>query len=920
MPIECVLLFTDAVDSTRLTEQLGDVAASKLWATHDGIARRLLKKWSGREIDKSDGFLLLFEEVEHAVAYSLEFHRELAMLSPPLASRTGIHRGAMVARENTADDVALGAKPLELDGLAKAVAARTMMLARGGQTLLSASARMELNSRRWRLQSHGHWRMKGLAEPVELFEVGDDRSLFQPPMDSEKSYRVLRADEGWTPLAELRHGLPAERDGFVGRREVLVTLAARFDDGARLVTVLGIGGIGKTRLALRYARDWLGNYPGGAWFCDLSSARSLDGIVHAVAQGLDVPLGKTDPVQQLGAAIAGRGNCLVVLDNFEQVSRQAEATLGAWLERAPDARMLVTSRDVLGIPGEVVFVLEPMEIEEAVRLFERRAQAADDRYDPTAAERAILPKLADLLDRLPLAIELAAARVRVMNAHEMLLRMGERFKLLVSTGGRQDRQATLRAAIDWSWELLSSTERSTLAQVSVFEGGFTLVAAEAVVELSGAGADCWLADILQSLIEKSLVRRMSHDRLDMLRTVQDYLSARLEEGVVANPEGARKRHCLHYTSLSETSVAARRCEDIDNLVTATRFAEASGDTAAAVVGLVLCAAALDLVGPVSVLIELAAKLGAVPTLSATDLASISRVMGNALYTMGRSAEALAVYETGLLQALAANDPALIIRLRCATADPLVRAGKKREARQHLDEAVVIAQSLDDPKLQHVLLNARGGVAMAEGMWDEALQHYQHALALARSSGHRRREAGLLGNLGVVHYSKGDMQTARESYVRSLDIATEIGDRRWSANARCNLGLLHLEVGLNALAIEEFRVCVITAREMGHSLLEATASCNLGLALMATQETSLAIESLELAAAIASRLEDHSLTLQCWRPLGKAWFAHGDHDQARSAFARAHQVAVVMGSAEEIRRIDSEFNALFGATASLSCPH
>ena len=172
------------------------------------------------------------------------------------------------------------------------------------------------------------------------------------------------------PLREIRHNLPGERDAFVGRAAELRALAQRLDAGARLLTVLGPGGTGKTRFVRRYGLTWLGDWPGGVYFCDLSDARSLDGIHSAVAIALGVPLGRDDAGLQLGHAIAGRGRCLVILDNFEQVVEHAPATLGRWLDRAAEASFVVTSRERLHLPGEEVLPLEPLPLEsEAIELF-----------------------------------------------------------------------------------------------------------------------------------------------------------------------------------------------------------------------------------------------------------------------------------------------------------------------------------------------------------------------------------------------------------------------------------------------------------------------------------------------------------------------------------------------------------------------
>ena len=282
------------------------------------------------------------------------------------------------------------------------------------------------------------------------------------------------------------------------------------------MSVLGFGGIGKTRLVTRYGRSCLGEFPGGVWFCDLAPARSLDGVVSVVAQGLGVPLGRDDPVVQLGHAIAGRGRCLVILDNFEQVMRHAQTTLGRWLDRAEQACFVVTTREVLGLPGEDVLALPPLPPADGIVLFVQRAKTARSDFDPGTQDQPAIAPLVNLLDGLPLAIELAAARVRVMQPRLLLQRMSERFKLLVSKGGRLDRQSTLRAAFDWSWDLLPPHEKAALAQLSVFEGGFTLEAAEAVIDLAAFDDAPWTVDAIDALVDKSFVRPRGEDRFDLL--------------------------------------------------------------------------------------------------------------------------------------------------------------------------------------------------------------------------------------------------------------------------------------------------------------------------------------------------------------------------------------------------------------------
>ena len=298
------LLLTDVVDSTRLAEKLGDAAMAEAWSGHDRVARDMLPLWRGREIDKTDGMLLMFEGAADAVGYALAYQRALATLPTPLQARAGLHVGPVILRENDAADIARGAKPLEVEGLAKPVAARVMSIARGGQTLLSAEAREDLGKTPYRLQSHGHWMVKGVADPLELFEVGEPDQHFAAPSDSDKVFRVIRAGDWWMPVREVPNNLPQQGTSFVGREremdEVRDQLAA-----ARLLTLLGMGGFGKTRLSLQVAADMLHEFPDGVWFLDLAPIRDAALVVSEAAQAVGVREEPDRPLLQSVPTVAG---------------------------------------------------------------------------------------------------------------------------------------------------------------------------------------------------------------------------------------------------------------------------------------------------------------------------------------------------------------------------------------------------------------------------------------------------------------------------------------------------------------------------------------------------------------------------------------------------------------------------------------
>lgn len=879
------LLLTDLVDSAALAERLGDEPMALIWAAHDRMARDLLRQWNGREIDKTDGFLLMFGAANDALGYALDYHRALTQIEREtvaadgaplrLRARAGMHVGAVTVRETPAADVAMGAKPIEVDGVAKPLAARVMATALGGQTLITSAARDALGDVPQRLLSHGHWRVKGLPAPLELWEVGDPGAPFVPPPDAEKAYRVVAQGDLWLPVRDVKHSLPAERDAFVGRRKTLLDLAQRLAEGARLVSLLGLGGSGKTRLATRFGWSWLGDYPGGVWFCDLAPARSVEGIYNAVAQGLDLPLGPGDPCVQLGQVIASRGRCLVILDNFEQVARHAEETVGSWLARAQEARFLVTTREVLGIVGEEALALAPLQTDDAQQLFLKRAASAKRDFHPNDEDQAAITQLVRLLDGLPLAIELAAARVRTLAPRALLARMSERFKLLASAGGRLDRQSTLRAAFDWSWDLLPEADKSALAQLSVFEGGFNLEAAEAVINLDTVADAPWTLDVVNSLVDKSFVRPLEGERFDLLMSVQAYADEHLRtEGRFSGSgpaalQAAWARHSQWFGSLGPARAIENACVDIDNLAVACRRAVLSGQAELAAETLVGAWAAINLQGPFQAGIELAEMvcgLGQLPPLAA---ARAHHVLGSALEAQGQRGRAVSHYELSLAHAQAATNPAAVATVQVRLGALHAREGRTELALHELGQALVCAKSIGQFELQCAALNGLGTLEFEQGRMGQAQVHYEAALALARRHSDPHWLSILLANLGNLHGALGRVEQARQLCEEALQIARQRGDRQREGALLNSLAMLNCLLGNLYEARSAATDAHTLSRELAYARLECGALETLGLIDAHAGQTELARENYRQALKLATELGNQRTTAQIRCQLGLA---------------------------------------------------
>ncbi len=817
------LLLTDVVGSTQLSELLGDAAMATVWSAHDRAARDLLPLHRGLEIDKTDGMLLLFEAAHDAVTYALAYHRALAVLTVPLQARAGLHVGAVILRENNAADVARGAKPLEVDGLAKPMAARVMSLALGGQTLLTeqAVAHVQLQTGlggELKIQSHGHWLLKGIADPIELFEVGAPDATFTLPPDSDKVHRVIRNQAGWVGVKEIANNLPQQTTSFLGREREQTEVKALLGKTC-LITLLGMGGLGKTRLSLQVAAGLMADFPDGVWFIDLSPIRDEALVVSEVAQVLGV---REEPDRSLLHSVSAHlksRRCLLIFDNCEHLVQAAADLVNALLRAAPQLRVIASSREALRIPGEQAYPVHPLPVpgrgdslemltqSPAVRLFVERAQQHKPSFVLNAREAQAVAELVSRLEGIPLALELAAARVRSLTVTEINTRLTDRYKLLTG-GGRvlQARQQTLRALVDWSYELLNDHEQTLLRRLSVFAGGFDLAAAEHVCGDDPLSPDDVL-DLLTSLIEKSIVmleEREDTARYRMLETIRDYA---LEKAQLSGATQAiAARHCDHYAALAAEANRGLKGPDqaawlwrleveLDNIRAAMAVTLIGGvDAFIAVKMSVRMLSFWMLRGYIKEGRRFVKAALELPAIQTSDLAQ-----GHALYVSA----CLATSQSDHTEARAILEICLGLRRRLGNAVDIaatlstlslarLQAGDANGAALAEQEALQIFRAQGDRLGESIGLLHLGEIALVQGDDAQAQTHLAACLTIAREIKNQEIEGACQLAQGEACFASGDATEARRWFSRSLTVCCEAADKRGEANAVWWLGKTDLQ--------------------------------------------------------------------------------------------------------------------------------
>jgi predicted ATPase/class 3 adenylate cyclase len=898
-------LFTDVEGSTRLLQTLGD-QYPELLAAHHRLMRTALQEWRGQEVDtQGDAFFVTFPSAKDAVLAAIEAQRALAAYPWPEGSalrvRMGLHTGEAVAAETG------------YVGLDVHRAARISAVAHGGQILLSESTAVLVREDLppdARLRDLGRHRLKDLARAQPLYQV------VAPGLPAE--FPPLRS------LDARAHNLPVQLTTFVGREREIGDVK-EFLTSARLVTLTGTGGAGKTRLALQVAAEVLPDFADGVWFAELAPLTDPTLIPQAVASILEV---REEDRRSLADALDDflrAKSLLLILDNCEHLAAACADFTAALLRHCPSLRVLATSREPLGIPGELTYPVPPLSLPdverppapedlmrfEAVRLFTERAAFSHPGFRVTFANAAAVSQIARRLDGIPLAIELAAARVKALSVEQIAARLDDRFRLLTGTGrGTLPHHQTLKATLDWSYSLLTEGERILLRRLAVFAGGFDLDAAETVcIDQDLPAAD--VLDLLTRLVDRSLVLFEEHDgagRYRLLETVRQYALDRLLEA--GEHDSWRSRHQDYYDAWSEARrKAIEEAEggieihfaafalEHDNLRAALQWSWTSHQPTVTL----RLAAAMGGFWDRTVYIKegrswLEAGITGAGERAPADLrARAYFYAGTLAWHQGDYEQARAHMERSVSLSRPLEAHVWVSMGLSFLGAIAYRQGEYARAAALLDESQTLSRQAGRRSDLAFSLYLRSVVARLQGEYDRAEALGTEALSMSRAINHGRRQRTALDNLGLIARNRGDLGRAEAYCTEALALARRLPDRFGISAFLNSLALIACDRGEWKHARNQVDEGLTVAREMGNRAAVARALNILGRIELHEQHEDRALALHRDALTVFRELGEPLGIAQSLERLSIVAGARRQYETATQLSAAAAQLRERMGS-------------------------
>lgn len=814
-------LFTDIEDSTHLWDQHPDVMAQAIEA-HDDSMRRSIEAHGGHLLKTTgDGVFAVFDRAAGAVAAAVQSLRELMAVSHEevgaLRVRMGLHTGEGIERAG------------DYFGTAVNRAARVAGAARGGQILCSAATRLVAHEAAdgYEFADLGVLNLRGLAEPEHVYHVtADGLGAAEAPASAD---------------LEIPNNLPATVSDFIGRIADVVGVS-QLVGNHRLVTITGPGGVGKTRLALEVGRRVGGSFSDGAWFVDLSTATTEKAAIGAVATTLGVAEEPARSLVESVAAFVANKRLLLIVDNCEQVLEAIRRGVDGWMQAAPRTQVLATSRELLGAHGEAIWPLAPLGRadggDEAMQLFISRSQAINPRID-IAAHLDDITQLCTDLDGMPLAIELAAARVTALTPAQIRERISDQFRIL-SRRGNGERHGSLQAAIEWSYGLLDEAERRLFEVLSVFPGGFDLSASEDVAPAAEVG-DWEAAELLTSLVDKSLISAepgVSGNRYRYLETIRRFAQHRLEAS--GRRDAARRalaRWAVGRFGAASSEVPVHDADDWATLVAERRNLEEALESMMAHGGgsdVVRLALSLE-----SIWSWLAWQDGltwierilALPELGANDRAVMLCGAASLEWSSGRQRRARELLDKAERLSVAEGFPlplqgSIFLSIIHAFND---QAELSMRYAQHAKESLAPD---DDAAVVTTVQVALMWAAVAVGQTELAERIVRQHLDFARRSGNPSIHASGLVNASVVVRAE-QPDVALDMCNRAIAIAESAGAQWWQASAHLHRSYALLLKGEPNASLESFARAARLTREAAD--LRAFASAIEGVATLVARE-------------------------------------------------------------------------------------
>jgi predicted ATPase/class 3 adenylate cyclase len=756
------MLFTDIEGSTSHLRRLGDGYAQVL-TDQRRILRQAISDHGGHEMGtEGDSFFVVFAEAAAGLAAAIDAQQALSANQwtggTPIRVRMGLHCGDLSRHEE-------GYVGLELNR-----AARIASTANGGQIVVSAALRDEVSgSTSIRYRDLGQHRLKDLPAPELLFQV-----LSEGVADIATPIKSLGAASN----------LPPTRAELVGRDDDVAALGRLIDDGARLLTLVGPGGVGKTSLALEAAASLSNRFvEGGLFFVDLSGALVIDDAWRSIAAALGAQAdGQEADVAAIASAVSASGRTLIVLDNLEQLVDGANVVT-TLLEMAPGVVVVATSRGPLRLRGEQQYPVATLPRSHAVDLFVREVRRAQPAFRPDAEELELVAELCRRVDGLPLAIELVAGQAHRLSLSALARSLDVRLDVSSREVDRPDRQRTLSATVAWSVGLLEPSLASRFARLGVFAGGCSVEAAAAVLELDEGEA----LDVLDALADVSLVG-FAGARVSLLQIVREYASSLL----AADPQedtAAHRQHAEHFADLAED--AERRLHGADQLAAGDRLTLEHDNLRAA--------------------FAWAQGGGADERRLAGRIAA---ALGWFWYTHGRSAEGRLWLEQTSTWDLDELDPELVLRTVQALGVLQQHQGENDAALVSFSRALELAEAAGDDHARARALNSLGVTHMAEHRLDVAREHFEASIALGREVGDEQRVAASLSNLGVLLLTARDFGAAAAALRDALVLDRRRGDPWGIAVDEVNLGSALVRGGNLREGLDLLWSALPRARELG----------------------------------------------------------------------------------------------------------